>query len=399
MSPQLPDLSGPPVSLTELTAYKDSVTQQFGAIYTAIDGLTPDSLDLSLVDDAFSGLKTVRNIVGHLGLDEARSNAERVAGMAYGAMQNARDVVSLIGQLPTEVAALESMATEAFDNISEILPSLPMSLEDLSAFKDTVFDQFGAIGDAIGSFSLDSLDLSLPGDIFSGLTNISNITGLIGLDDVGAYADKAVGMAYGAMQAAQDIASFIDEIPVEVANLGDMVMDGFDQVAETIAGLGDAFDELGDVPDLALDLAAYNPALDTRVGNLIPHTGIGSFGEVLFQVSAEKMALVRDVQRTTSARVEEHQVTGAKPRLEFLAPELDTTGFSVFWHMAFGVNPRTEIAKLRNLCTQGAAKNLILGGENFGKYLLIEVSERWMRSGPGGSPIVAEASLSLKEYV
>lgn len=144
---------------------------------------------------------------------------------------------------------------------------------------------------------------------------------------------------------------------------------------------------------------AYNPALDRSAESHIARAGVGSFGEVVFQVSEDQLALVRGVQRKTAARVEEHQVSGSKPRLEFIAPELDETSFTVFWHRGFGANPRAEIRKLRSLCTQGAAQHLILGGENFGKHLLTEVSEKWLRSGPGGGPIVAEASLAFKEYV
>jgi hypothetical protein len=146
-------------------------------------------------------------------------------------------------------------------------------------------------------------------------------------------------------------------------------------------------------------MSAYNPALDQSMDAGISRAGVGSFGQVVFQVSEAWLAQVKGVQRKTAARVEEHQVSGAKPRLEFIAPELDETSFTVFWHRAFGVNPRTEIRKLRELCTLGAAQLLILGGENFGRYLLTEVSEKWLHSGPGGGPIVAEAALTVKEYV
>lgn len=142
----------------------------------------------------------------------------------------------------------------------------------------------------------------------------------------------------------------------------------------------------------------YNPALDAPPQSDIPRHAVGSFGSVAFQVSGEMLALVSGVQRKTSIRVEEHQVVGEKPRLEFLSPELDETTFTVFWHRAFGLNPRTEIRKLRELCRVGAAQHLILGGENFGKCLLLDVAEDWGKSGPGGSPITAKASLTFKEY-
>jgi hypothetical protein len=70
----------------------------------------------------------------------------------------------------------------------------------------------------------------------------------------------------------------------------------------------------------------------------------------------------------------------------------------VLWLISFGVKPSTEIRRLRELCEAGVAHRLILGGENFGKYLLTEMQENWLRGGPAGEPIVAEASLVLKEY-
>ena len=144
-------------------------------------------------------------------------------------------------------------------------------------------------------------------------------------------------------------------------------------------------------------MAAYNPALDPGQ-DATPRHGVGSFGSVVFQVSEHALALVKSVKRKTSAWVEEHQVVGAKPRLEFLAPELAETTCKVFWHVGFGANPRTEIGRLRQMCEAGAVGRLILGGENFGPHLLTEVSENWLHSGPKGAPMVAEASLTFKEY-
>lgn len=143
----------------------------------------------------------------------------------------------------------------------------------------------------------------------------------------------------------------------------------------------------------------YNPALDATPNSQMPRHAVGSFGTVVFQVSEEQLALVSHVQHKAAARVEEHQVVGEKPRLEFIAPELEEISFSVFWHIAFGLNPLTEIKKLRELCNAGAAYHLILGGHNFGKCLLLDMSDDWGHSGPKGAPLTARASLTFKEYV
>ena len=145
-------------------------------------------------------------------------------------------------------------------------------------------------------------------------------------------------------------------------------------------------------------MSQYNPALDRGGDAAASRSGVGSFGSVVFQVSEEQMHLVRGVRRKAAARVEEHQVAGAKPRLEFIAPELDGVNFTVFWHRGFGVEPLAQIKKLRELCEAGAAQLLILGGENMGRYLLAEIGETWKHSGPDGAPLVIEAALTLKEY-
>lgn len=143
----------------------------------------------------------------------------------------------------------------------------------------------------------------------------------------------------------------------------------------------------------------YNPALDGSPDADVSRHAVGSFGSVAFQVSEAQLALVSNVQRKAAARVEEHQVTGEKPRLEFIAPELEETSFSVFWHRGFGLDPLTEIGRLKDLCTAGVAQHLILGGHNFGKCLLLDVTEDWGHSGPKGRPVTARASLTFKEYL
>jgi len=126
--------------------------------------------------------------------------------------------------------------------------------------------------------------------------------------------------------------------------------------------------------------------------------GVGSFGPVVFSVSADALYLVEGIARATRARIEEHPVVGAKPRLEFIAPELDEVAFSIFLHAGYGVNPREEIKRLRLLCAEGRAQRLILGGSNFGSYLLLSVTENWLRTGPGGVVLVASAYVALREY-
>ena len=47
---------------------------------------------------------------------------------------------------------------------------------------------------------------------------------------------------------------------------------------------------------------------------------IGSLGNVVFEVSSEKVKTLRDMQRQGSARFATHEIIGKKPLREFLGP-------------------------------------------------------------------------------
>lgn len=127
--------------------------------------------------------------------------------------------------------------------------------------------------------------------------------------------------------------------------------------------------------------------------------GVGSFGPVVFSVSEERVYLINDVTREVAARVEEHKVTGGKPRLEFLAPELNESKFNIFLNANFGVSPLMELERLEEMCHEGRPARLILGGRNLGRNLLLKISEEWRRSLADGRVIIAAAGVTFKEYL
>lgn len=126
---------------------------------------------------------------------------------------------------------------------------------------------------------------------------------------------------------------------------------------------------------------------------------IGSFGPIIFAVSSRRLYLVSGFSRKAAARVEEHQVTGGKPRSEFIAPALDDIGFDIFLYSGFGVDPLTETGRLRDICNQGLVHNLVIGGGNLGRFLLTEVAEEWQRSRQGGRIILVKVKVKFKEYL
>ncbi len=127
---------------------------------------------------------------------------------------------------------------------------------------------------------------------------------------------------------------------------------------------------------------------------------IGSFGKLLvFEVHPGKVLTPRNVKRDMAAAYEEHKVLGAKPRLEFLAPELNTFSLSVLLSASMGVDPADTMLTVQALIVGGIVEQLILGGMNYGRHVLVKATEEWTKGGPKGNPISIQVSLEFKQYV
>lgn len=126
--------------------------------------------------------------------------------------------------------------------------------------------------------------------------------------------------------------------------------------------------------------------------------GTGSFGPVSFEVSTEKVKTWADLSREHKGRYATHEVLGAVPRSEFLAPAITPTTFTVRLDAGLGASPAEDLDTLTELCRTGRVERLVLGGRNLGPHFLEGFKEAWRHLGPGGVVLVAEAELSLKEY-
>ena len=128
---------------------------------------------------------------------------------------------------------------------------------------------------------------------------------------------------------------------------------------------------------------------------------IGSFGDVVFEVSADKISTFDGFARSASSRWQAHEILGQKPRSEFVGPGLDTITFTMRFDVRFGVNPKQEMDKLLIMCREGRAATLIVGGEPIGvdKWVIKSITQRWTHVDGAGRCIVGTADVSLEEYV
>lgn len=120
---------------------------------------------------------------------------------------------------------------------------------------------------------------------------------------------------------------------------------------------------------------------------------VGSFGGITFEVSRSYVLTPSGVKRENKARYEEHKVLCAKPRLEFLSPELQTFSLTIALSASFGVDIKSTLASIKSLVEEGTVDRLIIGGTNYGYHVIESASEDWRNY------MTASVTLSLKEYI
>ena len=128
---------------------------------------------------------------------------------------------------------------------------------------------------------------------------------------------------------------------------------------------------------------------------------IGTFGPVTFTVSEQQVRTFDALSRTESARWSKHDVIAKKPVSEFLGPDLGALSFVMHFNATLGVNPRKETDQLIRIVREGEVYPFILGDRRFGmgKYSLKSVKVDFKRVDNRGNVLIAEANVSLEEYV
>jgi phage protein U len=128
---------------------------------------------------------------------------------------------------------------------------------------------------------------------------------------------------------------------------------------------------------------------------------IGSFGEIVFEVSPETIRTFSDFSRSASSRWSAHERFGQKPRSEFLGPNLDEISFVMRFDARYGMNPKAEMDRLLSWCREGRAEMLIIGGIPVGmdQWVIKSLTQNWIALDGTGKVIVGEADVTLEEYM
>jgi len=128
---------------------------------------------------------------------------------------------------------------------------------------------------------------------------------------------------------------------------------------------------------------------------------IGSFGDVIFEVSQKKILTFNDLEMKSSPKWDEHSIHRNKAKLEFDGPGLIELNHTLLLRAEQGINPMKEIAKLERMRDKGEAHHFILGQKPIApnKFVIIDTSTGLRNIDQRGNVFSAEVTVSLKEYV
>lgn len=124
---------------------------------------------------------------------------------------------------------------------------------------------------------------------------------------------------------------------------------------------------------------------------------VGSLGEVVFEVSSDRMLTYNDCVRDTKANFAEHDVIEGKARLQFMGMGLGEFSLAITLDASF-CSPEVEMKRLDRMQENGEAHRLILGGRIFGYFVIEGKTENRARMDGHGYAQLAYVQLKLREY-
>lgn len=127
---------------------------------------------------------------------------------------------------------------------------------------------------------------------------------------------------------------------------------------------------------------------------------VGSMGDIPFVVSYGKIRTFSDYGRSGSGRWAKHDLIGRKPVMEFLGPDVEKVSMKIQLRTDHGINPESELGRLRKMRDTGAVFPFILGGapvsDNY--WLLEDIGENVSYWRAGGKILSVSVDITLTEY-
>lgn len=127
---------------------------------------------------------------------------------------------------------------------------------------------------------------------------------------------------------------------------------------------------------------------------------LGSYGDIVFQVSRENVLTPEGIDLTISSKIEEHDNLGEAPYTEFIHRNLRSISLNI--KLVYTLTDINDaLLKLEKICENGEYYPLILGNKPLSKYgfILIDFKQGIKSTNSNGELEVVNCSLTLKEYI
>ena len=127
---------------------------------------------------------------------------------------------------------------------------------------------------------------------------------------------------------------------------------------------------------------------------------VGSLGDLVFEVSTNKVLTFTDATKSVSARHQKHDIHLNSPILEFIGEDLTEFKINVSFDKKFGINPQSQVEQLEKYVKEGSILNLMIGNVYMGKFAITRVNQSIpLISGKGEIlKIAVEINLTESKY-
>lgn len=127
---------------------------------------------------------------------------------------------------------------------------------------------------------------------------------------------------------------------------------------------------------------------------------LASFGDIVFEVSDDKVLTFDQFTRTTEPRWVDHKILYEKPDLEFEGAGTDTISLRILLRAELGVNPEEQMAKIREFARRGKKALFIRGNKpvSVNYWVIKKAVETHKSIDQKGNVLTMEVELNLMEY-
>ncbi len=126
-----------------------------------------------------------------------------------------------------------------------------------------------------------------------------------------------------------------------------------------------------------------------------------SLGDYEFEVSVYNLATFTDLKFTNSAQYQEHKIIGRKGLLEFTGLNASTCSLNIHLEYGLAEDLYGTIDYFYQAMNDGEALLFMLGNDVMGEgfWVIESMNESYQEISARGDVIVADLSLTMKEYL